>query len=93
MAKWLMTGSALLVAGLLKIWQHTHAPKTLEDFLAFRCGSAAETHGESLLSFAGHCWGCPVAAVGAALIAYAAFTALLGAAQTPARRAVWTRRP
>jgi hypothetical protein len=72
MTKWLMAGTALLVAGLLKIWQHTSAPMTLEDYLAFRCGSASEVHGDSFLTFFGHCWGCPVAAIGAAMILYAA---------------------
>jgi len=71
MAKWLTAGTALLVAGLIKIWQHTHAPLTLQDYLAFRCGSATEG-GDSFLTFAGHCWGCPVAAAGAAMILYAA---------------------
>ena len=55
MTKWLMAGTALLVAGLLKIWQHTNAPMTLQDYLAFRCGSATEAHGDSFLTFAGHC--------------------------------------
>ena len=72
MTKWLMAGTALLVAGLLKIWQHTSAPMTLQDYLAFRCGSATEAHGDSFLTFAGHCWGCPVAAAGAAMVVYAA---------------------
>ncbi|MAB10539.1 hypothetical protein [Hyphomonas sp.] len=72
MTKWLMAGTALLVAGLLKIWQHTNAPMTLEDYLAFRCGSASGAAGDSFLTFAGHCWGCPVAAIGAAMVAYSA---------------------
>ena len=72
MTKWLMAGTALLVAGLLKIWQHTNAPMTLEDYLAFRCGSATGAASDSFLTFAGHCWGCPVAAIGFAMVAYAA---------------------
>lgn len=88
MTKWLLTGTALLVAGLLKIWQHTNAPMTLQDYLAFRCGSATEAHGDSILTFAGHCWGCPVAAAGAAMIAYAAFMIMASSrrAAVPVRR-------
>ena len=52
MTKWLMAGTALLVAGLLKIWQHTNAPMTLEDYLAFRCGSASGVAGDSFLTSA-----------------------------------------
>jgi Fe-S cluster biogenesis protein NfuA len=88
MTKWLMAGTALLVAGLLKIWQHTNAPMTLQDYLAFRCGSATEAHGDSFLTFAGHCWGCPVAAAGAAMIAYAAVMIMASSrrAAVPIRR-------
>ena len=90
MTKWLTAGSVLLVVGLLKIWQHTNAPMTLEDYLAFRCG-AASSHGDSMLTFAGHCWGCPVAAVGAAMIVSALVMAA-AAAGRPARRTVSARR-
>ena len=88
MTKWLMTGTALLVAGLLKIWQHTSAPMTLQDYLAFRCGSATEAHGDSFLTFAGHCWGCPVAAAGAAMVVYAAVMIMASSrrAAVPVRR-------
>lgn len=71
MTKWLTAGTVLLVAGLLKIWQHASAPKTLEDYLAFRCGSATGLSGNSILTFAGHCWGCPVSVIGVAMILYA----------------------
>ncbi|KCZ48771.1 MULTISPECIES: hypothetical protein [unclassified Hyphomonas] len=88
MTKWLMAGTALLVAGLLKIWQHTSAPMTLQDYLAFRCGSATEAHGDSFLTFAGHCWGCPVAAAGAAMVVYAAVMIMASSrrAAVPVRR-------
>ncbi|WP_394705854.1 hypothetical protein [uncultured Hyphomonas sp.] len=88
MTKWLVAGAALLMAGLLKIWQHTSAPLTLQDYLAFRCGSATEAHGGSLLTFAGHCWGCPVAAAGAAMIVYAAVMIMTSSrrAEVPVRR-------
>ena len=88
MTKWLMTGTALLVAGLLKIWQHTNAPLTLQDYLAFRCGSGTEAHGDSFLTFAGHCWGCPVAAAGATMIVYAAVMIMVSSrhAALPVRR-------
>jgi hypothetical protein len=88
MTKWLMTGTALLVAGLLKIWQHTSAPLTLEDYLAFRCGSSAEASSDSFLTFAGHCWGCPVAAVGMAMILYVAIMSM-----TSSRRELVAFRP
>jgi len=90
MKKTLSAGSLLLVVGMLKIWQHTSAPMTLQDYLAFRCGSATASHGESFLSFAGHCWGCPVAAVGGAVIVYSLFQAV-SAMTRPARRAVMIR--
>lgn len=83
MTKWLMAGTALLVAGLLKIWQHTSAPLTLQDYLAFRCGSATEAHGDTFLTFAGHCWGCPVAAGGAAMIIYAAVMIMTSSRRAP----------
>ena len=90
MKSWLATGSALLVVGLLKIWQHTSAPKTLADYLAFRCGSA-DSHSETFLSFAGHCWGCPVAAIGAAMIIASIGMAAI-ASQRPARRVAVIRK-
>lgn len=89
MKRWLTAGSVLLAAGLLKIWQHANAPMTLEDYLAFRCGGAAGAHGDSLLSsFAGHCWGCPVAAVGAAIL-----VSSLALGLTASRRPVLRRIP
>lgn len=93
MKRWLTAGSIFLVVGLLKIWQHTSAPLTLEDYLAFRCGSAAGSHADSFLSFAGHCWGCPVAALGAAMIVATVATALTSASRQPVRRTVrvWQR--
>lgn len=91
MKRWLTTGSLLLAVGLLKIRQHVNAPMTLEDYLAFRCGSATESHGDSFLTFFGHCWGCPVAAVGAAMIIATIVTAVK-VQQQPARRAVPVRR-
>ena len=91
MTRWLTAGGSLLVVGLLKIWQHTSAPRTLEDYLAFRCGSAADSHGDSFLTFAGHCWGCPVATVGAAMIVISLLMALKASYQ-PARRAVLAHR-
>lgn len=91
MKRWLTIGSILLVVGLLKIWQHTSAPKTLEDYLAFRCGSAdADAH--SFLTIAGHCWGCPVAVAGAAIIIASIFMALSSHRQPAYRRAVAVRR-
>lgn len=91
MTRWLTAGGFLLVAGLLKIWQHTSAPKTLEDYLAFRCGSAGASHTDSFLTFAGHCWGCPVATVGAAMILVSLLMAVKASYQ-PARRAIPARR-
>ncbi|MBD3770599.1 MAG: hypothetical protein IE925_10665 [Rhodobacterales bacterium] len=87
MTKWLTAGTVLLVAGLLKIWQHASAPKTLEDYLAFRCGSASAASGDSILTFAGHCWGCPVSVIGAAMIFYAVGVTMVSAGRT-ARQAV-----
>jgi hypothetical protein len=91
MKRWLTAGSIFLVVGLLKIWQHTSAPLTLEDYLAFRCGSAAGSHADSFLSFAGHCWGCPVAAIGAAMIIVAMASALTTVTRQPVRRAIPAR--
>ncbi len=88
MKRWLTAGSMFLVVGLLKIWQHTSAPLTLEDYLAFRCGSAAGTHADSFLSFAGHCWGCPVAAMGAAMIIASIATAVTTAGRPTRQRIV-----
>jgi len=90
MTKWLAAGGVLFVSGLLKIWQHTSAPMTLEDYLAFRCGSV-QAHGDSFLTFAGHCWGCPVSVIGAAMILSTLFMALKGWKQ-PARHSVSARR-
>lgn len=91
MTRWLAAGGFFLVVGLLKIWQHTSAPKSLEDYLAFRCGSAADLHADSFLTFAGHCWGCPVATMGAAMILVSLFMAVKASYQ-PARRVVLARR-
>ena len=91
MKSWLAAGTLLLVVGLLKIRQHVNAPMSLEDYLAFRCGSVGDSHTESFLSFAGHCWGCPVSAIGAAMIAYALYLAFAGL-QRPARHFVMARK-
>ncbi len=91
MTKWLTAGTGLLGIGLLKIWQHTNTPMTLQDYLAFRCGSATEAHGDSLLTFAGHCWGCPVAVIGAAMIVASGMMALT-ASREPARRTAFAVR-
>lgn len=85
MRKWLTAGAFLLITGFLKIWQHTSAPKTLEDYLAFRCGSAGEAHGDSFLTFFGHCWGCPVATAGAAMIIVSLMMALMSHGQPEQR--------
>ena len=90
MTKWLTAGTVLLVAGLLKIWQHASAPKTLEDYLAFRCGSASGASGDSFLTFAGHCWGCPVSVIGAAMVVYAVAATMIAAGRT-ARQSVPVR--
>jgi Fe-S cluster biogenesis protein NfuA len=91
MTKWLAAGTGLLGVGLLKIWQHTNTPMTLQDYLAFRCGSATEVHGDSFLTFAGHCWGCPVAIVGAAMIVMSGVAAVTSSRE-PVRRAVFAGR-
>ena len=70
-----LPGIILLLVGLTKLWTHT---RSLEAFLAVRCGPDGLTAaGHGSLSFwsimlRGHCWGCPVALTGAALIAAAA---------------------
>ena len=58
-------GAVTFLIGLAKA-MHTNA--TADPFAAFWCRPAVEgaTNG-SLLSFAGHCWGCPVAFVGAGI--------------------------
>lgn len=64
-----LAGFALLIVGTIKAWTHMQAPATLADYLAYRCGGAAvEGSGWFAQLMAGHCWGCPVALAGAALI-------------------------
>lgn len=58
-------GAVTFLIGLAKA-MHTNA--TADPFAAFWCRPAVEgaTNG-GLLSFVGHCWGCPVAFVGAGI--------------------------
>jgi len=66
-------GALTFLTGLAKA-MHTNA--TADPFAAFWCRPAVEGAANGgLLSFAGHCWGCPVAFVGAA-IALAALGAM-----------------
>lgn len=70
-----LPGTTLLLVGLTKLWTHT---QSLEAFLAVRCGpDGISAGGHSAISLwstmlRGHCWGCPVALTGAALIVAAA---------------------
>ena len=73
------TGLALLAIGSAKLADHANRALTLEDYLAFRCGPdasplGASTASHTLLSNL-HCWGCPVMAIGAGLVAFAAVRA------------------
>ncbi len=81
------TGLVLLVTGAAKFADHANRAPTLEDYLAFRCGPGASALGagpasHTLLSNL-HCWGCPVMAIGAGLMAFAVVRAL-----RPSRRGV-----
>ena len=67
-------GVSLLLVGAAKVWTHT---QSLQAFLSVRCGPeglslAANTPTFWSNMFAGHCWGCPVALAGLALIFLAA---------------------
>ena len=71
-------GIALLAIGMTKVWTHTNS---LEAFLSVRCGPGGLSqvqHAPSFWTslFAGHCWGCPVALTGAAMIVAAAMLSL-----------------
>lgn len=62
-------GLALFTGGLAKAMSHT---RTADPFSAFWCRTGdAPGAGFAEPLFLGHCWGCPVAAVGAALLAAA----------------------
>ncbi|MCB9961402.1 MAG: hypothetical protein R3C00_01740 [Hyphomonas sp.] len=64
-----IAGGILLISGLARIWQHAHAPRSLADYLAFRCGGAATADGSWMTTLlGGHCWGCPVSIAGGAMI-------------------------
>ncbi len=74
------TGLVLLGAGAAKFTEHANRAPALEDYLAFRCGPGASaldagTASHTLLSNL-HCWGCPVMAIGAGLVAFAIFKAV-----------------
>ena len=72
------TGLVLLGAGAAKFAEHANRAPTLEDYLAFRYGPGATALGtasHTLLSNL-HCWGCPVMAIGAGLVAFATFKAV-----------------
>lgn len=78
MWKLILAGGALFVAGAAKFHDQVRLigrTPTLEDYLAFRCGSegaiplgSAHVDAASLLM---HCWGCYAMVAGAALVAAA----------------------
>ncbi len=73
------TGGVLLIAGAARLAEHINRAPTLQDYLAFRCGSDSQAFGpgtldHTLLSI-GHCWGCYAMALGAALLLFAALRA------------------
>jgi hypothetical protein len=75
-----MTGLVLLVTGADKFAEHASRAPSFEDYLAVRCGPGATafsagTASHALLSNL-HCWGCPVMAIGAGLLAFAAVKAI-----------------
>ena len=73
-------GALTFLTGLAKA-MHTNA--TADPFAAFWCRPAVEGAANGgLLSFAGHCWGCPTAFVGAGV-----FLIALGAMALNRRRA------
>jgi len=73
-------GALTFLTGLAKA-MHTNA--TADPFAAFWCRPAVDGAASGgLLSFAGHCWGCPTAFVGAGV-----FLTALGAMALNRRRA------
>lgn len=76
MWRYLTAGALLFAAGALKLTEQVRLmgrTPTLEDYLAFRCGTGDEAalvtaHGD-LASVLLHCWGCYAMAAGAALVA------------------------
>jgi hypothetical protein len=87
------TGLVLLAVGAAKFAEHTSRTPSLEDYLAFRCapGASALDAGTASHMMASnlHCWGCPVLAIGAGLVAFAAFSAV----RSSPRRATSAIRP
>ncbi len=80
MLKIAAAGGALIVAGGTQLAHHLNRPMTLVDYLAFRCGTADTSLATGAtghaLSALGHCWGCYAMAIGAGLLAFAAWRAL-----------------
>lgn len=76
MWRYLTAGALLFAAGALKLTEQVRLmgrTPTLEDYLAFRCGTGDEaalvtTHSD-LASVLFHCWGCYAMAAGAAIVA------------------------
>lgn len=75
MLRYLTAGTLLFAAGALKLTEQVRLMErtpTLEDYLAFRCGTGDEAalvtaHGD-LASVLFHCWGCYAMAAGAAIV-------------------------
>jgi len=74
MWKQVATGTALLIAGIGRITEHSARIMTLEDYLAFRCGPDGLNPGTSWLSpfllSQEHCWGCAALAIGAGILVF-----------------------
>jgi hypothetical protein len=81
----LILGAAAFLAGTAKAMHHT---RTSDPFAAYWCRPAASAaHDAGFLAVDGHCWGCGLALVGAAV--------LIGTAahMIAARRRAATQRP
>ncbi len=62
-----LPGLGLMLAGLLKAWQH-QGIQTADPFASAWCRSPLAVEGGGELMLMGHCWGCYAAALGALLV-------------------------
>lgn len=77
MLRYLFAGTLLFVAGALKLTEQVQLMRltpTLEDYIAFRCGTGDEAalmtaHGD-VASVLLHCWGCYAIGIGAAIVVW-----------------------
>ena len=67
------SGATLFGVGTVKAMTHA---KSADPMAAYWCRTPGVESADAAGLFAGHCWGCPVAALGAALLVAGLFVAI-----------------